>query len=297
MRRIYTLLYLSLSLLFLACSGDDEGRECIMPMHFVAIHPSAVSRADASGFKAGDRIGVFVTADTTALQVAGNKVSNEPLQYDGKQWNARRQLYWDDGVYNVCAYYPHFVTVGSIDDLDVAVATDQSLGKGVYSSAATSASLSAYEASDILYARTEGVAATDDAVPLRFVHTMSRLVIRLVKGEDYGGELPRSVDVYVHNTVPEATLNLRNGIVTKSIKAQRHSIKARQESDYTYAAVIVPQRIANRVPLLEVDINGVSYLCEATFTFSPGMQHVVNFILDKNPEQSQITIGGEVSKW
>ena len=297
MQRIYTLLYLSLSLLFLACSSDDDGSEGIKPMHFVAIHPSAVSRADASGFETGDCIGVFVTADTAALQVAGNKVSNEPLQYDGRQWSARRQLYWDDGVYNVCAYYPHFVTVGSIDDLDVAVATDQSLGKGVHSSAATSASLSAYEASDILYARTEGVAATDDAVPLRFVHTMSRLVIRLVKGEDYEGELPRSVDVYVHNTVPEATLNLHNGIVTKSIKAQRHSIKARQESDYTYAAVIVPQRIANRVPLLEVDINGVSYLCEATFTFSPGMQHVVNFILDKNPEQSQITIGGEVSKW
>ena len=281
-----------------ACSSDDnilqQGRKSIC---FDVIHPSAVTRAGATAFDVGDRIGVFVTADTALLQISGNKVNNEAVTYDGTQWKTRRQFYWDDGKFNIYAYYPRIQTISLIDDCPVSVAVDQSLDRTTYKSSNIDTPLSAYEASDILYAKVEGFTATDAAVPLRFAHTMSRLVVRLIKGEDFEGELPTKVDVYIHNTVTEATINLNNGIVTNNIKANRQSIKARQESDYTYAAIIVPQRIPNRVPLLEVEINGVSYLCESNFTFKPGMQHIINFILDKNPNQSLINIGGEVEQW
>lgn len=286
-----------LHILLVACSDDDNCQyENSSQMRFVAIHPSDLSRVGTSAFEVNDRIGVFVTEDSVELQIAGNKVHNEVLTFDGSQWNTRRQLYWDDGVYNVYAYYPHLRSISSIEDCTVSVSTDQSL-ETIGLSLITNTSISAYEASDILFAKTESVTASDEAVPLRFAHIMSRLVIRLVKGEDYEGELPASVDVFVHNTVTDATLNLKNGIVTKSIKAGRQTIKARQESIYTYAAIIVPQRIPDRLPLIEVSINDVSYIYEGTFVFKPGTQHVVNFVLDKNPNQSLMSIGGEVNNW
>lgn len=297
MRRFYTFIYICLNILLVACSDDDNCQyENSSQMRFVAIHPSALSRVGNSAFEVNDRIGVFVTEDSVELQIAGNKVHNEALTFDGSQWNTRRQLYWDDGVYNVYAYYPHLRSISSIEDCTVSVSTDQSL-ETIGLSLITNTSISAYEASDILFAKTESVTASDEAVPLRFAHIMSRLVIRLVKGEDYEGELPASVDVFVHNTVTDATLNLKNGIVTKSIKAGRQTIKARQESIYTYAAIIVPQRIPDRLPLIEVSINDVSYIYEGTFVFKPGTQHVVNFVLDKNPNQSLMSIGGEVNNW
>ena len=41
---------------------------------------------------------------------------------------------------------------------------------------------------------------------------MSRLKVRLVAGEDYEGELPNDVTLYIHNTVTEATIDLAVGI-------------------------------------------------------------------------------------
>lgn len=307
MNKIHTLLYyafalcsLSVSLLIQSCSSDDN----IVPassskaMCFTAYHPSSLAtRASFSDFEKDDRIGVFVYSDTTTLQLAGNDVSNEPFTFNGSQWDARRELSWNEGTYNVRAYYPHSTVVNSIEDCRVSVATDQSLGRGEFTSPNTDALLSAYEASDILFAEANGIAATNSAVPLYFRHTMSRLVIRLIKGEDYKGDLPKDLSVYVHSTVTEATLNLNNGTVTKDIRAPHKSIKARQESDYTYAAIIVPQRITTRSPLVEVEVNGTSFLYESMFNFKPGTQHIINFIIDKNPDQSIISIGGEMAGW
>ena len=46
---------------------------------------------------------------------------------------------------------------------------------------------------------------------VKFAHRMSKLNVRLVRGEDYDGELPEEAEVYVHNTVPSATIDLSQG--------------------------------------------------------------------------------------
>ena len=70
---------------------------------------------------------------------------------------------------------------------------------------------------------------------------MSKLKIRLIKGEDFEGEMPTHAQVTIHSTVPTATIDLQAGVATRYVKGTQQSIIAHQESDYIYSAIIVPQ--------------------------------------------------------
>ncbi|MDE7116053.1 MAG: fimbrillin family protein, partial [Muribaculaceae bacterium] len=75
------------------------------------------------------------------------------------------------------------------------------------------------------------------------------------------------------------------------------TVIARKTGATSYSAILVPQRLENRIPLLEVEMNGVSFLYESKFLFKPGVHHLVNLVIDKNPEQVKIEIGGEIEGW
>lgn len=276
-----------------ACSGDDTPTPRLdakaTPMTFTAIYPGS-TRATETAFEDGDRIGLFVAADSLPLETGGNLVNNEPLTLDGNTWATARTLYWDNGTYNAYAYYPFRQTISSIEEEPFSVSTDQSTPE-------TATSLGGYEASDLLYAKSTSLRASAEPVALQFRHIMSKLKIRLIKGEDFKGEMPTTARVYIHNTATEATVDLAAGVVTPTTRATRHTITAHQESDYTYSAIIVPQRIDNRVPLIEVIMKGVSYIYESRFVFKPGMEHLVNLVISDNPEQVRIEIGGETTGW
>lgn len=157
--------------------------------------------------------------------------------------DAHSDLYWDDGTYTAYAYYPYQKTVRSVDDMPVTVCLDQS-------TASTATAMGGYEASDLLWARTKGIHASADPVPLVFSHVMSKLTIRLIKGEDYEGDLPSDAEVYVHNTVPTATFDLAAGVVTKAPKGSRASIRAHQDDHavlcHRCATAIAQQRAPRR---------------------------------------------------
>lgn len=261
----------------------------MMPMTFHAVYPGG-TRATETDFEEGDRIGIFVCHDSLPLQVSGNVVNNEMLTLSHGSWTPRNMLYWNDGTYNVSAYYPYLDNITSIGSQPFAVSTDQSEGD-------SATAMSSYEASDLLFASARSVTASIKPVTLQFSHVMSRMKIRLIKGEDYEGELPATAKVYVHNTVTNARININDGTVTKDENGKRQTITAHKDGDNTYSAIIVPQSVTSRIPLIEVEIDGVSYVFESSFTFRAGMQHTVNFIISGNPEQMKIDIGGESANW
>lgn len=261
-------------------------------MRFQVIHPSqkAGARATETAFETNDRIGLFITGTDEPLQISGNYINNTLLTYNGTEWIPEKTIYWNDGTYDVYAYYP-FASLSSVDEAPFSVALDQS-------SAGSGDELGGYEASDFLWAASKKQAAGNAAVALQFRHCMSKLSVRLVKGEDYeGDELPEDAEVYIHNTVPEATIDLSAGIVTKNTYGTEATLKAKPEGNHKYSAIIVPQRISNRKPLIEVVMKGVSYLVESTFLFKPGIQHTISVVITKNPEQVKIDIGGEIEDW
>ena len=284
---------MALSILGLASCSNDDSTEAPKsakdtPMTFDVIHPSQ-TRATATEFENGDKIGVYIAKADAPLEIGGNTLNNVPLTLTSGTWTPSQNLYWDEGTYNAYAYYP-YMSVTSIEDQPVSVATDQSKG-------ATDGEKSAYEASDLLYAQAKGLTASTSPVTLSFRHIMSKLTIRLVKGEDFEGDMPTDAEIYIHNTVPTATLDISAGIVTRDVKGKTSTIKARQESDFQFGAIIVPQRLDNRVPLVEVIMKGVSYLFESKFLFKPGVDHLVNLVITDNPEQVKIEVGGEVENW
>lgn len=292
-KHIISAIGFALALLALvACADDNEPQykdARHTPMTFEVTHPSQ-TRATATNFEGGDRIGLYVAQADVPLEIGGNLVNNEALTYNGSRWTAAHTLYWDEGTYNAYAYYPYIQGVSSIDDQPFSVATDQSTAK-------TATALGGYEASDLLFATSKGIKASASPINLTFKHIMSKLKIRLVKGEDFEGEMPTTAQVYIHNTVPTATIDLQAGMATRYVKGTQQTITAHQDDDYVYSAILVPQRVENRQPLVEVVMKGVSYMYESKFVFKPGVEHLVNLIITNNPDNVKIEIGGEVENW
>lgn len=278
---------------FTSCSEENPETQAIissgkMRMTFNFNFPS--TRATETAFETGDNVGLYVCNSDAPLEIAGNMINNEKVTFNGNSWDFSRPLYWDNGHYDVYGYYPYADNVNSISDFSYSVETDQS-------DTASGESLSGYEKSDFLYASLREIEASENPVNLTFRHIMSKVSIRMIKGEDFEGELPGKAEVYIHNTVPSATIDLAVGIATKNPKGSQKTIKARHSGSFTYSAIVVPQRLDNRMPLIEVVMNGVSYLYESKFLFKPGIHHIVNLVIDKNPDQIKIEIGGEISEW
>ena len=265
-------------------------------MRINALYPSVLTRAGESSFESGDKIGVFVTeyyedGTPSPLQIAGNWATNIATTFDGTTWQTARPIFWSERKMDVYGYYPYMDLV-SVYDQPFSVELDQN-------EAATTESLSAYEASDILWAKTEGVEAGDtgDPVELQFKHIMSKMVVNLVKGEDYQGVFPDEGTLYIHYVVPSATLDLVNGVPVKDPYGTPVTITARRVDNETFEAILVPQRLESRRPFLEYVANGVSYLVEDTFNFKTGRQYTYNLTINSNPDQIAIEIGGETGNW
>ena len=282
----YIMAFIAASVLLLtSCSKEDPaangGSNDIMQFSF--LHPSG-TKVTSDSFEEDDVVGIYITNSNAILDAAGNYVTNAPLVYDGAEWSVSPAIYWNNGTYNVYAYYPYMKGVPSVTDAPFSVSTNQSVAEN-------------YMKSDFLWASKEKVTASNGAVSMQFAHRLSRMMIKLVKSDDYDGDLPNDAQVYVLNTVADATVDLAYGYATPLQKASPKKIEAKNLGDNLYAAIVIPQRLDTRRPLVEVIMKGVSYLYEAKFNFKPGIQHNVTLVISKNPSQIKIEIGGEIEGW
>ncbi len=278
-------------LAFGACSKSTEDIIVNDPsvMRFAA--DIAQTRATASAFETNDRIGLFATQydNTTArpLQVSGNWANNVSATFDGTNWATAKKIFWSEGKMDVYGYYPYLSPITSIDEQPFSVALDQSTERN-------GDQLGGYEASDFLWAKVAGVEQTQETVALQFRHRMSKMVVKFQKGASYVGDFPDNATVYIHSVVPSAVLDFTTGAVTKDMYGEMTTITCRKVDNATYEAIIVPQRLTSRRPFIEVVVNGVSYLIEDTFNFSPGKMYTYNLTINSNPDQVEIDIGGSV---
>ncbi len=276
-----------------ACSSENEvnlDRPDKGEIQLEMIYPGSKTRATDTMFEDKDCIGVYVTAENENLQIGGNEVNNELFTFNGTSWTSKRKVYWNEGKHNVYAYYPYAKNVNDIENYSFTVQTNQN-------AAADADGLTGYEKSDFLWAGTKNVAASNTPVTMKFAHKMSNVLVKLVKGENYTGDVPTSTEVYIHSTVTMASIDLATGDAAKDDYAGTSSIRCRQLNPTMYTACVVPQNITSRRPLVEVITGGVSYLMEGTISLKQGYRHTITVTLDKNPEMIKIEIGGEISGW
>lgn len=278
--------------ILLAACGKEENTipvpENDGTMKFEVLHPG--TKATETSFEEGDRIGLYVVeydGDIACpLQISGNWANNVPTVLNSGIWTPEKKIYWSENKVDVYSYYP-YMQLSSVDEQKFAVELDQTTLKD-------GENLGGYEASDFLWAKAEGKQQEDETVALQFRHCMSKLVVRLEKGPDYEGEFPDNATMYVHNTVTDARLDLVNGVALKDPMGTPETITMRKVDNATYEAIIVPQRIETRRPLLELISGSVSYLVESSFNFKSGMMHTITLTINSNPEQVEIEIGGSV---
>lgn len=292
--KAYKYIVSALALALAAC--QQGGSEQLLPTNGQMVFDVATTRVSEGAFEVNDKIGVYVTDyvnDTTAasLQISGNRANNEGVIYNGTAWTAERPIYWGEGKSDVYAYYP-YMEVEDIDEQPFSVALDQT-AEG------------AYDSSDLLWAKAEGVAQADGAVSLAMNHVMSRLVVKIVAGEDYIGSLPSDATVHLHSTVTDAHISLANGSVVKDPYGGTHSIKMRNLGIRTFAegqavvyeAIVVPQMLETSVPLLEINSKSVSYLLEDMFNFKPGTTYTYTAVLNTSTTSIKVEIGCDIEDW
>lgn len=173
------------ALMLASCDKAEEITVDDGSIRFVMQHPSA-TRATETSFEQGDKIGLYLTEYTgetpAPLQISGNWANNVAATLDGADWVTAKKIFWSDNRMDVYGYYPYMSPV-SIDEQPFSVSLDQSAER-------VGDRLGGYEASDFLWAKTEGVDQSEQTVTLQFSHRCSKLVIKLVKGSSYEGELP-----------------------------------------------------------------------------------------------------------
>ena len=229
--------------------------------------------------------------EVASLQVAGNFINNEPLTYDGTVWAGGRTLYWSENPCDFYAIYP-YQEVETVSEYLFDLPLDQN-------SAETEDALSGYEAADLMWAKATKVAREDGAVQLQFKHMMSRVVVKIERGEKYEGELPEDITVHLYNTVTTAEVDFTHGSLQRYAHGEKETITMKQLSGDTFAAIVVPQNIERRTPLVEVTMEGIAYLLSYSTSFRPGYQHTITVTLNTSPEQEkiEINIDGEVGDW
>ena len=253
------------------------------------------TRVSGTSFETGDVLSLYAveySGDEVAnLQVSGNYLNNVVFSYDGSEWVSRRPLYWSDKPCDFYAIYP-YQQPQNVSQYLFDIATDQN-------SPETEDALSGYEASDLLWAKAEKHSQQDGTVALRFKHMMSRVVVKLERGEKYEGELPEDITVHLYNTATTAEVDLTKGSLQRYAHSEKKTITMRQLSGDTFAAVVVPQNIYLKTPLVEITMEGIAYLLSHSISLRPGYQHTITVTLNTSPEQEkiEIEIEGDVEDW
>lgn len=283
----FLLLSAVVTVAFTACNNEEIFNAPTREIQLDMIYPGQNSRATDISFEANDQIGVYITTADASLQLGGNYVNNTMFEYKDSKWEPNKSCFWENGTYDIYAYYPYSQTINDVENYHFQVQEDQT-------------SFSNYTKSDFMWACTSDYTpdlANNPSVTMQFAHKMSNVMVILEKGENFEGTIPDDTKVYLYSTVTSAVIDLSTGDVAKDSYAGESTIQCFKVDNETFKAIVVPQSITSKRPLVEVVIDNVSYLMEGKISYRQGYRHTITVILDTDPENIKINIGGQLDNW
>lgn len=283
----YTVIYLAAALLATTSCSKEEGNSDNGQLLLAPALPN-MSKATETEFESGDRFGIYAVEykedAPLPLQLSGNWANNSMALYNGTNWSISPVIWWNNASkLDVIAYYPYNSNPNSVDNYLFTIEEDQRE--------------SGFTLSDLMWAKAKGAERSAGAVALNFRHKLSRLDIKLIRGDDFEGDIPADAVVRVMGTVSSAIMDMENGGIEKNPQGKEMTITAHQRGVGEYSAIIVPQKILNQIPLVEILVNNVSYLVSSRFIFEEGVRHTLNITLNSDPNKILITIGGGIEDW
>ena len=283
----YTVIYLAAALLAATSCSKEEGNSDNGQLLLAPALPN-MSKATETEFESGDRFGIYAVEykedAPLPLQLSGNWANNSMALYNGTNWSISPVIWWNNASkLDVIAYYPYNSNPNSVDNYLFTIEEDQRE--------------SGFTLSDLMWAKAKGAERSAGAVALNFRHKLSRLDIKLIRGDEFEGDIPADAVVRVMGTVSSAIMDMESGGIEKNPQGKEMTITAHQRGVGEYSAIIVPQKILNQIPLVEILVNNVSYLVSSRFIFEEGVRHTLNITLNSDPNKILITIGGGIEDW
>ncbi len=294
MKRYYICL---LAVLLLACSEEvtvsTSYQEENLPIQIASTYPVAgvnTRAAIENGFLADDAVGIFVVdydkgGNPGALALNGNRGNNVKFTYDGSKWTANYQMYWADGhtPADFYGYYPFDQSMQSVTDYSFAVSRRQD-------SDATTTGSDGYEASDLLWAKTENVSPTTETINLQYKHLMAGVTVTLEMGTGFETSEWVGLDktVQIENTILGGSVDLSKGTTTVSGDAKSVAITPLLYNN-TWRAVVFPQTVAAKKVIASVTVDGQTYQLkkDASVTYQSGKMHNITITVNKRTDSGK----------
>lgn len=291
MKRLYNI-YVAVLLAALLTSCAEEvlesvDRDSLIPFSISAVYPASgdATRADETGFMAGDKVGIFIVdrnEDGTAgaLKMTGIRAANVPFEYNGSNWEAPYPIYLDKNTpVDVYSYYPYDSAMeDTMYEFKVATLQD---ADGVGTSGG------GYEASDVLWAKAENVNPTNSAIELTYQHIMSCITVSLKMGDDFTVEEWNSLSkhVMIADVLMNKCINLAGGnaLNSKTREQEFGNITPLFYGD-KWCAVIGPQQIEAGQEFIIIDIAGQTYKykSDSRITFGKGCRQKFSIKVNKS---------------
>lgn len=261
--------------LLVACQDDwssenipDQGR---MVNLMGRLQQQNESRANDAGFVDGDRMGIYmvdyVNGQPGGLSPTDNRATNVLYTFNAavNKWESATALYWKDKTTpaDFYGYYPgvNYIENPSAYSFEVSYQQHAVPEEG---------EMSHYEASDFLWGKVSAVTPTTETIVLSYKHRMAGVSVKLVMGKNFTQtEWDKlSKQVQVDNTIRTASIDLAKGVPV-AVGSVDKSIQMYAQSDGTYRAIVVPQKVDAEKTLMTITIDGYSY----THKLSTGMEY------------------------
>ena len=284
MRKI---LFLMVAAAFAVCSCNKPGPEPepepqpeLIP---IKLSTDISTKATDSQYENGYMIGVYVVnnvdGEAGALANSGNHLDNTKFTFNGTEWKADKEVYWEDQTTpaDFYCYYPYTASVSDVTALTFSVKENQS-------------SIADYKASDLLYGKTTGAQPSEEPVKITTKHALSNIIVYVTPGKGYTEETLAAEDITVTVTGVKTTakLNLATGAV--SADGNLKDIVPYKENSY-WRALVVPQDIIG-TEIIKVTVGSDVYTLNQTVTFEPNKQHKCTLKINRIGEGVNISIGG-----
>ena len=247
-----------------------------------------VTRANDNGFATGDKMGVYIVdynGDVPgSLEESGIRASNMQYIYDADKntWSNPVTLYWRDSVtpVDVYGYYPGVDHIENPLDYQIEVSYRQDV-------VPADGSMSAYEASDFMWAKAAKVAPTSDVIVLNYTHRMAGVKVSLVKGTGISDSEWSAAQktVQIDNVIRRASIDITDGVPVPVGEVDK-SILASPQSGDVFRAVVVPQTVPSGNVLLSVTIDGRTYGHSLTSDMVYAMGKLHNFTFTVNKKEA-----------